>query len=584
MLIEETKKLKLNSKNIHSFLVTSNRKIKKLRVDENNFFKRIQDERKKKAKERSIERVSDTKKDKKIRKGLIGKTMSIYDKIKEFFGLLLFGILLKGLPGIIRGTKEFLEENKWIVDSVKIFFKVIGGAVWAMKGIYDFFTGSGVTKAQLANERTQIDRKLPQFKKDVNSITGGIDNFNTDDNDDNDEEDQNEESNPISNFFNEYILGLPSNKEIKEAQRIREDRNDENKDLDVKELSNIEFPDGLSPITRSNWNEFKKYLPANVVKSLEKSSQFSYSHHFKDEVLFDAKGTSMLWKDILPKEESNTNTSFEGASLLNKELLVASSDISSVLSGLNFSEPSGDSNDGDNSSKPLTSMNAMKVFDESTLVAQDNNLKLNNSLESLQNALDTLPSINKETVNGNAIFGETDGGTGRVENAPGWVHGHFQTNDGTAEDVVNDVAPIVKKLIDRGVPTELSGGQKFTKDMNMQEIKEMIRLGVSQHRHSGDGRSVDIFVPEGTRVPVPLSDVKAYGGAEGVSGILPGTGKVWVGHLTPDSKSGSSDNKGLDMSSAISPNTLERKGLETEMDEDRDILIVNQHHLINTVT
>ena len=55
---------------------------------------------------------------------------------------------------------------------------------------------------------------------------------------------------------------------------------------------------------------------------------------------------------------------------------------------------------------------------------------------------------------------------------------------------------------------------------------------------SGDGRSVDIFVPEGTKVPVSLSDVRAYGGAEGVSGILPGSGHTWVGHLTKDSKSG----------------------------------------------
>ena len=31
-----------------------------------------------------------------------------------------------------------------------------------------------------------------------------------------------------------------------------------------------------------------------------------------------------------------------------------------------------------------------------------------------------------------------------------------------------------------------------------------------------------------------------YGGAEGVSGILPGSGHTWVGHLTKDSKSGAS--------------------------------------------
>ena len=137
-----------------------------------------------------------------------------------------------------------------------------------------------------------------------------------------------------------------------------------------------------------------------------------------------------------------------------------------------------------------------------------------------------------------STFGSTDGGTGRVSNAAGWVHGHFQTNTGTVDDLISDVTPIIEKLIAQDIPTELSGGQKFKKGMTKAEIFELIKLGIRQHGHSGDGRSIDIFVPEGTKVPVDLSDVRAYGGAEGVSGILPGSGHSWVGHLTEDSKSG----------------------------------------------
>jgi hypothetical protein len=135
---------------------------------------------------------------------------------------------------------------------------------------------------------------------------------------------------------------------------------------------------------------------------------------------------------------------------------------------------------------------------------------------------------------GSATFGET----GNVSNAAGWVHGHFQTNTGTANDLVNDTAPIVKGLLDSGVVPELSKGQKFTPGMSMGEIKELIRVGITQHGHSGDGRSVDIFVPKGTKVPFPLADVRNTGGRGGITGILPGSGKVWVGHLSPTSKSG----------------------------------------------
>lgn len=147
----------------------------------------------------------------------------------------------------------------------------------------------------------------------------------------------------------------------------------------------------------------------------------------------------------------------------------------------------------------------------------------------------SLSSPTKQTgASGNAIFGET----GNVRNAPNWVHGHFQTNNGTANDVVNDTAPIVKGLLNSGITPELSRGQKFSKNMSMEEIKKLIKIGLSQHGHSGDGRSVDIFVPKGTQVPFPIYDVRNTGGRGGITAMLPGTGKVWVGHLDPKSKSG----------------------------------------------
>lgn len=147
----------------------------------------------------------------------------------------------------------------------------------------------------------------------------------------------------------------------------------------------------------------------------------------------------------------------------------------------------------------------------------------------------SLSSPTKPTgASGNAMFGET----GNVRNAPNWVHGHFQTNSGTANDVVNDTAPIVKGLLNSGITPELSRGQKFSKKMSMEEIKKLIKIGLSQHGHSGDGRSVDIFVPKGTQVPFPIYDVRNTGGRGGITAMLPGTGKVWVGHLDPKSKSG----------------------------------------------
>jgi len=138
---------------------------------------------------------------------------------------------------------------------------------------------------------------------------------------------------------------------------------------------------------------------------------------------------------------------------------------------------------------------------------------------------------------GNAMFGET----GRVSNRAGYVHGHFQTDTGSKADVVNDVAPMIRSLLNSGVTdVSITSGETFRKDMNDAQIRALIERGISKHTHSGGGKAVDIFVPKGTKVPFPLSDVRRTKGNEngGITGILPGSGKVWVGHLDPKSKSG----------------------------------------------
>ncbi len=132
----------------------------------------------------------------------------------------------------------------------------------------------------------------------------------------------------------------------------------------------------------------------------------------------------------------------------------------------------------------------------------------------------------------------TFGATGNVKNAPGWVHGHFQTNTGTLNDLIQDVIPVLKGLLDQGIPVELSSGVKVQGGKDDNYYKRILTSAAQQHRHSGDGRSIDLFVPQGTKVPVPLSDVSGPSGRGGISGVLPGSGKSWVGHLAPGSKAG----------------------------------------------
>lgn len=154
---------------------------------------------------------------------------------------------------------------------------------------------------------------------------------------------------------------------------------------------------------------------------------------------------------------------------------------------------------------------------------------------------------------GNAEFGET----GNVNNSPGWIHGHFQGE--TEGGVVKDTTMVVKALLKQGSPVYLNPGVdlKPGKDYSDAEITKYVEGARKAHTHSGTGKSIDVFVKAGTKVPVPLTNVgptgKDYGGygRGGIAGYIQGT-RTWIGHLKPGSKGGLQQQKG-----EIKPKTKE---------------------------
>ena len=160
---------------------------------------------------------------------------------------------------------------------------------------------------------------------------------------------------------------------------------------------------------------------------------------------------------------------------------------------------------------------------------------------------------------GNAEFGET----GNVSNAPNWVHGHFQGD--SASGVVKDTTMVVKALLKQGSPVYLNPGVDLSpsKQYSDEEIRSYVEQARRSHTHSGTGKSIDVFVKKGTKVPVPLTNVGPTGsgfggyGRGGIAGYIQGT-RTWIGHLKPGSKSGLSETKGK----------IESKGKETGDMED----------------
>jgi tape measure domain-containing protein len=114
-----------------------------------------------------------------------------------------------------------------------------------------------------------------------------------------------------------------------------------------------------------------------------------------------------------------------------------------------------------------------------------------------------------------AIFGDT----GRTFNAKGFVHGHFQNQD--REALVKDTVETVMSLLSKGVNPELGSGARFTSGMNAKQVEALVRQGIGSHKkYAGGASAVDIFVPKGTQVPVPVSGIQNLGGAAGVTGLL----------------------------------------------------------------
>ena len=116
--------LKLNVTNINSYLFRSNNQLQKLRKDKSQLLYKLE--------RQSIARRKETK----IEKGLIGKglmktgrkllspAMSIFDKIKEFFGILILGFVVNKLPKIITAISDILDSD--FIKTTKEIFKLVG--------------------------------------------------------------------------------------------------------------------------------------------------------------------------------------------------------------------------------------------------------------------------------------------------------------------------------------------------------------------------------------------------------------------------------------------------------------------------
>ena len=135
----QVKQLKLNVTNIHSFLVKENKRKEKLSAKKEDDKKRKISFEKKQQKEKQLE-VKKTEKSKKDAGEQVIKTssMGLLDKLFNFGGLLIGGILVNAADGIVKQGKKFYADNKELFDTIGNF---LSGVKDAIVGLLDSFTG-----------------------------------------------------------------------------------------------------------------------------------------------------------------------------------------------------------------------------------------------------------------------------------------------------------------------------------------------------------------------------------------------------------------------------------------------------------
>lgn len=186
---DQVKQLKLNVTNIKSYLISSNKTLKKLRVEKNNIIAAEQDQSKKTDKEKTVESpLSSLGKFGKtvggIAKNILSGPLSFFDKIKEFFGLILTGIIINNLPAIIDQIKGFLDRNKWLVEGTKFILSAIGKGIEGIINLVSMFSSSEQNKinkdaTKLRDEFSKLDKDLEGDDVEINKRLADFEKENT---------------------------------------------------------------------------------------------------------------------------------------------------------------------------------------------------------------------------------------------------------------------------------------------------------------------------------------------------------------------------------------------------------------------
>ena len=291
------KKVKLNITNIKSVLLDGKKAVDEKNKEREDFLTKLSEERKQKREEKSLEKPIKPTEKKPDLKSPVKSSMGLMDRIFNFVGAIVGGIVVKALPGIIETIKKVIEYVK------PIFAKIQEGLQPVFTFIGGFFkdTGSYDSEKEKVNENIE---EANLIGKDIDGQTGELTKAGED------IENENKGLGKSSNALGGEEKGLLKDREERkedneEMKEFNEERNELKKEAEIaKKTGETDISGTLKK--QAGGEEFTSD-PTTV--TLESSNTTSEDPNFLDKVSkSEFTGVKVLTAPVAPVREDFPRT------------------------------------------------------------------------------------------------------------------------------------------------------------------------------------------------------------------------------------------------------------------------------------
>ena len=292
----ELKKVKLNVTNIKSVLLDGKKAVDEKKKDREDFLQKLEEEKKKKQEEKGLEKPMKPISKKPEFKSPVKSSMGLMDRIFNFVGAIVGGIVVKALPGIIETIKKVIEYVK------PIFAKIQEG----LQPVFTFIGGFFKDTGSYDSEKEKVDGNI----EEANLLSTGIgDQAGELTKAGEDVANENKGLGKNSNMLGGEEKGLLKDREErKEDGEMGEETGEENK-TDAEISSGESTTDaGLTPTTTTTGGG-EEFTSDPTTVTLESSNTTSEDSNFFDKVSkSEFTGVKVLTAPVAPVREDFPRT------------------------------------------------------------------------------------------------------------------------------------------------------------------------------------------------------------------------------------------------------------------------------------